>query len=186
MVKRRYNIKKIKITKGSKFVHPTGEFIEVDNGAYILTEQTETDKHNVSSNNYLYLDTDAIINITQIKSTNSFHSAIGFLVILCGYLDYTTNILLDENGAPFNAKTIAAHFDTSLKSVYNKIRLLEEHNLIVTYKSEINQYKNQQVISVNPTLIRRGKVFFSSMVEKFPDLTVNPENFNLKCCSKRI
>lgn len=179
MVKRKYSTKRIKITQGSKFVQPTGEYIEVDSGAFTITEQTETDKHIVSSSNYLYLDTDAINNLTQMKSNSSFQSAIGFLLGVCGHLDYTTNLLLDNKGAPFNAKTLAAHYNVSSKSVYNKINLLKEHNLIATYKSELIQFKNQQVISVNPTIIRRGKDFYSSIVQKFSDLTINPENLNL-------
>lgn len=180
MVKRKVKTKRIKISQGSKLVQPTGENIEVDSGAFTITEQTETDKHIVSSSNYLYLDTDAINNLTQMKSNSSFQSAIGFLVGLCANLDYTTNILLDNKGAPFNAKTLAAHSNTSLKSVYNKIKILEDHNLILTYKSELIKFKNQQVISVNPTMLRRGKDFYSSIVQKFPDLTINHVSINPK------
>jgi hypothetical protein len=180
MVKRKINTKRIKLTQGSKFIQPTGEIIEVDNGSFTIIEQTETDKHTVSSSNYLYLDADALINLTQMQSNSSFHSAIGFLVGLCGYLDYTTNILLDKKGVPLNAKTIAAHSNSSLKSVYNKIKILEEHQLIATYKSESIQFKNQKVVSVNPSLLRRGKNFHSSMVKRFLDLTINPENISPK------
>lgn len=179
MVKRKYRTKRIKITQGSKFVQPTGEYIEVDSGAFTITEQTETDKHIVSSFNYLYLDTDAINNLTQMKSNSSFQSAIGFLVGVCGHLDFTTNILLDKKGVPFNAKTIAAYYGASLKTVYNKLKILEDQNLIATHKSELIQFKNQQVISVNPTILRRGKDFYSSIIQKFSDLTINPENLNL-------
>ena len=172
MVKQRIKTKSYKISQGCKFVQPTGEYIEIDNGSFTITEQIITDKHIISSANYNYLDTDALRKLMNLRTSISLQNAVGFLVALSDNLDFTTNIVLDEKGVPYTAKSIATLMQCTVKSVYNKLQILEYNKLISIYKSDLNQFKNKKVISINPTVLRRGKEFYSSLVKKFPDLAL--------------
>jgi hypothetical protein len=178
MLKQRVRSTSIKISQGTMIVQPTGEFVKVDSGTYKITQQILTDKHFVSSYNYNYIDTDAIKKLQNFRTNVSLQSAVGFLLALSDNLDFHTNIIIDDGGEPYNVKSIAAIMNCTIKSVYNKLKILEDNKLIVVYKTDIIKFKNIKVISINPTFIRRGKDFYTSLVHKFPDLTLDPPNIS--------
>ncbi len=178
MLKQKVISTSIKISQGTMIVQPTGEFVKVDSGTYKITQQILTDKHFVSSDNYNYTDTDAIKKLQNLRTNISLQGAIGFLLALSDNLDFHTNIILDDGGEPYNVKSIAAIMNCTIKSVYNKLKILEDNKLIVVYKTDFVKFKNKKVISINPTFMRRGKDFFTSLVHKFPDLTLDPPNIS--------
>jgi len=178
MVKQRVKSKSFSISEGTMLVQSTGEVVEVDSGTYKITQQILTDKHFVSSANYNYIDTDAIKKLVNFRTNGSLQNAIGFLLALSDNLDFYTNIILDDGGEPYNVKSIAAMMNCTIKSVYNKLKILEDNSLIDVFKTDLVKFKNKKVISINPTFLRRGKDFYSTLVHKFPDLTMDPPNIN--------
>ena len=178
MVKQRVRTKSISISEGTMLVQSTGEFVEVDSGTYKITQQILTDKHFVSSANYNYIDTDAIKKLVNFRTNGSLQNAIGFLLALSDNLDFYTNIILDDGGEPYNVKSIAAMMNCTIKSVYNKLKILEDNSLIDVFKTDLMKFKNKKVICINPTFIRRGKDFYTSLVHKFPDLTLDPPSIS--------
>jgi hypothetical protein len=178
MVKQRVKSKSISINEGTMLVQSTGEVVEVDSGTYKITQQILTDKHFVSSANYNYIDTDAIKKLVNFRTNGSLQNAIGFLLALSDNLDFYTNIILDDGGEPYNVKSISAMMNCTIKSVYNKLKILEDNSLIDVFKTDLVKFKNKKVICINPTFIRRGKDFYSTLVHKFPDLTLDPPSIS--------
>ena len=114
----------------------------------------------------------------NFRTNGSLQNAIGFLLALSDNLDFYTNIILDDGGEPYNVKSIAAMMNCTIKSVYNKLKILEDNSLIDVFKTDLMKFKNKKVICINPTFIRRGKDFYTSLVHKFPDLTLDPPSIS--------
>jgi predicted transcriptional regulator len=166
--------KKVKINLNNYHVvnRNTGELLKEAN--IMLTKTKIEDKMIVSSEKYVTLDTEAVLNIIKSHGDdlNKLKLDVGLLFLISPYISFFTNALVDKNDIPFTTKTLALELGFTQRTVKNSLNSLIAFGLVYQGSIKTSTYKNKKVYWVNPTLIRKGKDFLPELFIIFQDLTI--------------
>lgn len=163
-MKRKYKSKDFSVDDWGLYNKETGETMEVNAGK--ITLSTPTQQVMLSSNNYLYLDTDRL-KILRENGISDIET--GLLVLVSSNLAFSSNICMTEEGEPHTSLTIAQMLGQTQQSVNRKLKKLQELGLIKKTNVPGNKELGKVYI-VNPYLLRRGKNFANYLSNMFTDI----------------
>ncbi len=145
----------------------TGEEIQLPRIGKI-TVSTPTKQVRISSQNYLYLDTDRL---RTLKFNGITEVELGLLLLISENLSFNTNVCMQENGVPHTTATISTMLGQTQQGTKKKLNRLINLNTL-SYKKLTGYESLGKVYIVNPFFLRRGKDFTEALDSIFKDISV--------------
>lgn len=162
-IKRLYKDTKV---KASAVVDDNGEIIEIKNSN--LMQRTTTGEISISSSEYVYLDTQKLsllLNIKKIKQVD-----LALIVSLSTDLLLNHNICMIDDDKPHTTSSIAKLAGCTNQAVKLKLNRLIDLGLL-HYGVISSKKRLGKVYVLNPYLIRKGRKLAGYLTELFDDIS---------------
>ena len=142
----------------------TGEVMQFAKNQKLLLQE-ETQIRTFDSKLYVYLDTQRLQYLTEVKGVKSH--LIGLMLELSCYLSSRTNSLIREDKTPHSADTLAELLGQERQTVKYNLNKLVKLNLAELIKP--SKRGEQRMYVLNPYVVKRGKQFSKSLGFIFKD-----------------
>ena len=142
----------------------TGEVMQFAKNQKLLLQE-ETQIITFDSKLYVYLDTQRLQYLSEVKEVES--PLIGFMLKLSCYLSSRTNHLIRDDKTPHTADTLAELLGQERQTVKNNLNKLVDLNLAELIKPR--KRGEQRMYVLNPYVVKRGKQFSKSLGFIFKD-----------------
>jgi hypothetical protein len=137
----------------------TGEEIGYEKGS--INQIKETKLVRIDFKNYVYHDTDKLIELPQ-KGLKLHH--IGLLSVLAANIRYGNNAVVNSENVPLSTKDISIIIGKSENATKVLLNELEKFGLL--YYGKIYDFK-KKVYILNPHFVRKGKNFSKNIIGLF-------------------